>query len=193
MGNQSIVNKIIAWAANFGYKKLIIITSVLVVIVLVASFFYRRSQPGYTERYTDKDTGETLSKQPNTTPETTGGIPSVTILGSASLYKFGASGLSIDQVSLFNEDLADSGIKKIANHDEIVKIINPSYNRENYTITADLLYKEGEPAAKLIFAADSIYTFNYKILINNSTVYQSDSLIVGSPNYTGDGAPPEEQ
>lgn len=193
MGNQSIVGKIFTWAANFGYKKLIIITSVLVVVLLVASFFYRRSQPGYTVRYTDKDTGETLSIQPNTTPETTAGSSNVTILGSASLYKFGASGLSIDQVALFNSDLNDKAIKKIAGHDEIVKVVNPEYNRDNYTITADLLYKEGEPAAKLVFTPDSIYSFSYKIILNNSTIYQSGSLIVASPNYTGDGTPPEER
>lgn len=179
-------------------KKLVIILAIVTSIVLVALVgleIHKRKQPGYTIEYKDKDTGEIVSKQPNKSPESYDSSEKVTVLGTASLYTIGAAGLANNQLPLLREDLASNGIKNLTPHDEIIKIVSPSYNSETATLEALLKYKEGVDPAKLIFSLDSIDSFTYKIVVGDKTVYQSELLLVtkDTENYTGDGAPPEEQ
>ncbi len=192
MGSKQITS-ITTFVQKIGLVKLAIIFVCFVVAVAGGITYYRRQQPGYTIQKYDKETGETLSLQPNNDPEKTDGQPSATVLGTSSLYKMGAEGLSLNQVALLNNDLGNTAIKSLVPHDPVIKVVKPRYDRSTYTLSAELIYKKGMSPAAIVFSLDSVDSFNYKLLVQNKVVYQSGQLIVGDPNYSGDGAPPEEQ
>ena len=179
-------------------KKIIVILSVitfLTILLLVGAEINKRRQPGYTIEYKDKDTGEIVSTQPNKSPESFDSNEKVTVLGTSSLYTIGAAGLANNQLPLLREDLASNAIKSLTPHNPIIKVLSPAYNSESGTLEALLKYKDGIEPAKLIFTIDSLDSFTYKVIADDKVAYQSKSLLVtkDNENYTGDGAPPEEQ
>lgn len=183
---------------RFSKKQLLVAGGVatILVVALLVSYFLRRSQPGYVREYTDKDTSEIVSITPNTTTESVNSEKKVDILGAASLYEIGASGLSSNQLPLFSEDLIENGILALGDYDETVKIVNPSYDYNTSELSASLFYKTGQDPARIAFSLPGISTFSYRIIVGDQTVYESGLLTVVDDigdNYTGDGVPPEEQ
>ena len=171
---------------RFSKRWLIILLAVLVIGGLLA-WIATRDGPSPADdsyEYVDKDTGETISVQPGVTPEGYGDNEQVTVIGLTSLANFGSASLSEVQLPVFREDLAEKGIAKIGDHDQIIKVVRPVLNPDTLMFEAELIYKDGVAPAKLVFDIPDNYVFEYQILVNGQRVYKSGRLIandVGEP------------
>lgn len=121
----------------------------------------------------------------------------VIVLGLTNLAKLGSAGLTNDQIPLLRDDILSNALKTFENHDDFVKIIDPSYNYDNGFVTARFMYSEDEAPITLQISVESVYVFNYKLLDGRNTLYSSERIIfvdnLGGDDYTGDGTPPEER
>ena len=184
---------------NIPPIRLIVITAAvfisLVILGAVLAILHHRNQPNYTVNYTDKDTGNVVSVQPNTTPEKYNSGDQVTVLGADSVYTIGSMGLTSSQLPLLTQDLASNAVKKLPTHDDTLKIINTSYDFNSQQLSADLLYKAGVAPGHIKFTINNAYNFTYQITVSRKLVYRSDPLLVISnpDDYGGDGSPPESQ
>lgn len=162
---------------------------VCLLAILIGTAINRRT-PGYNEQYVDKDTGETVSNFPNTDPETAGQKSTVVVLGLSELNKFGVAGLVPGQLPLMRQDLVDNALPKLGEHDEVIKIIDVSFDTNQNQTNATLKLSEKRLLRINITVVPAV-SFTYRILDGGTEIYKSKQIY--SDDYTGDGSPPEEQ
>lgn len=160
-------------------RRLLIVLALLVLVGVGIFLISRRGSSPADEsyEYADKDTGETISVQPGVTPEKFGDSDQVTVIGLTSLAGFGSASLSDVQLPVFRKDLAEKGIRKLPEHDQIIKIVNPLLNPATIDFEAELIYKEGAPKARIVFDIPDNYVFSYQISLADKIVYSSERLV----------------
>lgn len=175
------------------YKKPLVAMLVLLIIVIIIATFMQRRDPSYTIEYVDKDTGETVSIKPNVTPENYNSNSNVTVLGAKDLGSFGVAGLVPNQVGVFTNDLTSVALPKLGEHDEIIKVMNASYDQENDKTRADLKLSK-KRTLNIIVSVRNVDTFSYTVSEEGHILYESGDLsVTRQETYTGDGTPPEDR
>lgn len=169
---------------NWIKKKWIIIgvSSVLVAVwIFIAISSSKQTDKNNPEKtnteYQDPDTGDTVSNQPDVTPENNDGQSNeYLVLGLSSMVEYGSVSLSEQQAPVFRKDLISNGVKFLPDAEKTLKIINPRINRETGFMESDLKYKEGSSNALVIYDIKDRVNFSYVIILDNKTVYQSGKL-----------------
>lgn len=188
---------------KLGPRKAIIVGwSLFTTLILMMALFFvliNRTKTGYIQEYTDKDTGDVVAITPNIEPEKESNLgKNVTLLGLKNFEKFGAASVNTNLAPVFSADIITNALPELGPHDKIVKIVNITYNTQNYLTYADLMVSD-DKLYKLIIDVPSAIAFSYTIKSGDKVMYKSDILYdpnfktsSDDDNFTGDGAPPEE-
>ncbi len=165
-------------------RAVVIIVLVLVVAYFTFSIYHRHHQASYEQISVNKDTGQTIIKTPNQTPENGGGTNQVTTLGT---NKFLEAGMTTAQFNLATQILTTYVHQQLHSQYQQVAILNDGFKSTGNNIYAKMRLGNSSILVNLNINFYNLYTVDLKVTgPNNSTTYNYDSGAQTAPQ------PPQE-
>ena len=159
----------------FTRKKILIAVFIFIVLIFLLFLVIKgnpKNSPTYTVKTVNKDTGQTITTDPNQKPENYNGSNIVTVLGEDKLIN---SGMTTSQLSLFNQLVTTYINNQLGHKYSQTAILNNGYNGSINNITSKMRLGNSEILVNLSITYANLYDIRIMIDYNNDPTYKYDS------------------